>query len=298
VRAYTVGSGGNYASLTLAGGAFDALNSNGASCNITLSIISDLTSETGAVALNELAGGFAVLIQPSGGPRTHLRHLGGQRRPHHPERRRQRDHRRLPGRRRGERDLTVTNNQAGGVVIWLKSANAGNGCSNNTFRNLRLNGTGSAAAGMTVAGILSSSNIFGNAADAPHNNNKVLSCTMFHVQNGLFLFRERHHPGPELGDLRQLLRVHPGRRQADLPGHVPGNAQNFVIQRNTIFGISSSTATSSTMTGSRSSASPTVGPSPATRSATSSRNNTTGWEATGSSWVPPARRPTSWWPTT
>src|SRR4029079_12805170 len=121
--------GGNYASLTLAGGAFDALNSNGASCNITLSIISDLTSETGAVALNELAGGFAVLIQPSGGPRiisgisaasVGLITLNGA------------DNVTIDGSLGAaveSVDLTVTNNQAGGVVIWLKSANAGNGCS-------------------------------------------------------------------------------------------------------------------------------------------------------------------------
>lgn len=67
---YTVGSGGNFASLTNTGGAFQALNNLGASANITLNVISDLTGETGAVALNELAGGFSVRIQPVGAPRT------------------------------------------------------------------------------------------------------------------------------------------------------------------------------------------------------------------------------------
>ncbi len=66
---YTVGSGGNFASLTNAGGIFEALNSLSASANITINIISDLTGETGAVALNELPTGIAVAIRPSGAPR-------------------------------------------------------------------------------------------------------------------------------------------------------------------------------------------------------------------------------------
>jgi len=67
---YTVGSGGNYTSLTNAGGAFEAINNLGSSANITLNITSDLSAETGAVALNTVAGGFSVLIKPSGAPRA------------------------------------------------------------------------------------------------------------------------------------------------------------------------------------------------------------------------------------
>jgi trimeric autotransporter adhesin len=67
---YTVGSGGNYPSLTNNGGIFEALNSLGAASNITINIISDLAGETGTHALNELAGGYAVNMQPTGGPRS------------------------------------------------------------------------------------------------------------------------------------------------------------------------------------------------------------------------------------
>lgn len=67
---YTVGSGGNYPSLTNAGGIFEAINLGGASANVTISIISDLTGETGTFALNEVAGGFTVTIQPVGTART------------------------------------------------------------------------------------------------------------------------------------------------------------------------------------------------------------------------------------
>ncbi len=67
---YTVGVAGNYASLTNPGGIFDDLNQRGAASDITVNIISDLAGETGTHALNELAGGYAVSMQPTGGPRT------------------------------------------------------------------------------------------------------------------------------------------------------------------------------------------------------------------------------------
>lgn len=64
---YTVGSGGDFLSLTNPGGIFDAINSLGATSNITVNITSDLLAETGTIALNQVPGGFTVLIQPSGG---------------------------------------------------------------------------------------------------------------------------------------------------------------------------------------------------------------------------------------
>ena len=68
---YTVGSGGNYASLTNAGGLFDVFNTAGATTGpITVNIISDLAAETGAIALNAFSGGFTVLIKPSGAARS------------------------------------------------------------------------------------------------------------------------------------------------------------------------------------------------------------------------------------
>lgn len=65
--AISVGTGQTYTSLTNPGGAFDALNGLGATSNVTLNITSDLTAETGTISLNQLAGGFTVTIQPSGG---------------------------------------------------------------------------------------------------------------------------------------------------------------------------------------------------------------------------------------
>jgi uncharacterized repeat protein (TIGR01451 family) len=67
---YTVGSGGNFTTLSGAGGAFQALNTLGASANITLNIVSDITTETGANGLNPLAAGISVLIRPTGAARA------------------------------------------------------------------------------------------------------------------------------------------------------------------------------------------------------------------------------------
>lgn len=65
----TVGTGGDYASLTLPGGLFDLINAGVLTGNLTVNIISDLT-ETGATALNAWANGtggpFTLTINPSG----------------------------------------------------------------------------------------------------------------------------------------------------------------------------------------------------------------------------------------
>jgi hypothetical protein len=66
----TVGTGGDYASLTLAGGIFEQINAGQLSGNLTINIISDLTGETGLIALNAWANGpggpFTVTINPVG----------------------------------------------------------------------------------------------------------------------------------------------------------------------------------------------------------------------------------------
>jgi trimeric autotransporter adhesin len=67
---YDVGTGQTYTSLTNAGGIFEAINNNDVTGNITINIVSDLTGETGNIALNQFASGFSVTIKPSGAPRS------------------------------------------------------------------------------------------------------------------------------------------------------------------------------------------------------------------------------------
>lgn len=75
---YSVGTGGDYASLTGAGGAFAALNSSGLSGDVTLSILSDL-SEDGSVSLDAWAGGYQLTIQPAAATLRTIRFTGSGR---------------------------------------------------------------------------------------------------------------------------------------------------------------------------------------------------------------------------
>lgn len=69
----TVGSGGNYPTLTGTGGLFEDLNTKGMSANLTATIISDIT-EPGTVSLNAITYGCdaynTLTISPSGGSRV------------------------------------------------------------------------------------------------------------------------------------------------------------------------------------------------------------------------------------
>jgi hypothetical protein len=65
----TVGTGGDFPSLTNPGGVFEAINGSGVSGNLTVNIISDLSGETGTVPLNEFASPFTVTIRPNGAAR-------------------------------------------------------------------------------------------------------------------------------------------------------------------------------------------------------------------------------------
>ena len=66
---YTVGSMGDFTTITNAGGVFDYLNTTGVSGNVTFNIIDDIITETGANPLNAIAGGYTVNIKPSGAAR-------------------------------------------------------------------------------------------------------------------------------------------------------------------------------------------------------------------------------------
>ena len=70
---YNVGTDQTYTSLTNAGGIFEAINAGALTGNVTINITSDLTGELGTNALNQWAedgaGGYTMLIQPSGAAR-------------------------------------------------------------------------------------------------------------------------------------------------------------------------------------------------------------------------------------
>jgi hypothetical protein len=247
----TVGTGGDYLSLTNPGGIFADLNLVGASGNVVINIISDLTAETGAVPLNQLAGGFSVTIKPSGAARiisgtapanTGLIILNGA------------DNVTIDGSLSGgtDRSLTITNNQTGlSTVIWIRSAGAANGANNNTIKNCIINGATGANA-TTTAGILTGSGVtLGNDAEAANSNNTIQNNWIYRVQNSLYLrgglaaanFDQNWVvTGNELGSNTA------GNRNS-FRGMLIGNSQNFTVAGNLIHGVQSAPTSTAAMSG-------------------------------------------------
>ncbi|MBX3700788.1 MAG: choice-of-anchor J domain-containing protein [Dokdonella sp.] len=237
---------GSYPSLTNAGGLFEALNGNVLSGNVVIEIAGDLTAETGAIALNQAGeqpagSNFTITIRPTGAARvisgtsatsTGLIVLNGT------------DRVTIDGSLSGGSDqsLTITNLATDGVVIWVHSTAAGNGATDNTFKNCIING-----AGTTVAGILSSGSTFGGDAEAANSNNMIRNNLIAKVQNALYL-----RGGPTTLDAGWLIEGNTfgSTTVADklsYRGMLIGNAQDFVIADNVIMGVT--TASTSTASG-------------------------------------------------
>jgi Secretion system C-terminal sorting domain len=184
---YTVGTAGNYPSLTNATGIFDALNNIGASGNITINVISDLTGETGTVALNEIAGGFTTLIKPFGGARNvtgsnvgALIRLNGA------------DNVTLNGSTAGTnvaaclvggdatlRQLTFTNTNIATSAAVISVQSGANGAQNNTIKNIIVSGQDPLT---TLLGISIGGNTPGSTG-ADNDNNRVENCA---IQKSIF----------------------------------------------------------------------------------------------------------------
>jgi hypothetical protein len=130
-----VGTGEAYTSLTNPGGLFEAINNGGLSANVTVNITSDLTAETGAIALNQFSGGFTLTIQPvgarviSGGSATVLLDFNGA------------DGVTINGLNSGGNSLTIRNTTTGtGTAVRFI-----NDASNNSVLNTTLEGGGTSS---------------------------------------------------------------------------------------------------------------------------------------------------------
>ncbi len=173
---YAVGSGEAYTSLTNPGGLFEALNNGVVTGNVTIDITSDLTGETGTVALNQLAEEakalYSVLIRPSGAARTitgtgsnvTVIKLNGA------------DNVTIDGSLSGgtDRSLTIVNpNTASGTtVIWIGSLGIGAGATNDTVKNCIIQaGTVGSSTVTTFAIFVGDTN---GAANGPDNDNLTL----------------------------------------------------------------------------------------------------------------------------
>lgn len=188
----SVGAGQAYTSLTNAGGLFEALNSAVLTGDVTINITSDLTAETGAVALNQLteegAGGYGLLIRPAGGPRTisgssagSLIHLI------------ETDRVTIDGSTSGAtasgvggnaalRELTIVNTNTGTASSVLTLTGTSNGALHNTLRNLNIMGSGSTA---TLTGI-SMGGAAGGSPGVNNDNNRIENCSVQKTAVGIY----------------------------------------------------------------------------------------------------------------
>ena len=184
---YTVGATGTYPSLTNTGGIFEAINLSGATGNITINIVSDLSGETGLNSLNEITGGFTTLIQPSGGARTvtgsingALIKLNGA------------DGVTINGSTAGAtaaaclvggdaaiRELTFTNTNVGTAAAVISVQSGTNGAQNNTIKNVSVIGQDPST---TLIGISLGGNTPGTVG-TDNDNNRVENCL---VQKAVF----------------------------------------------------------------------------------------------------------------
>jgi hypothetical protein len=138
---YTVGSSGDFLSLTNGGGVFDAINNLGINGSARFNILGNLNGETGAVVLNPIAGGASVSIRPAnsvvatvtGSINGCLIRLNGA------------DNVTIDGSNTDggtTRDLSFVNTNTGtaNTGICISSLGAGLGAVNNTLRNLNVTG--------------------------------------------------------------------------------------------------------------------------------------------------------------
>lgn len=228
---YTVGTAGNYTSLTNAGGIFDALNNLGATSNITINIISDLTGETGAVALNEIAGGYTTLIKPVGAPRlitgssaTSLIKLNAA------------DGVTIDGALGAgtSRDLTIENTNAG-TLIWVAST-ATNAALNTTVKNTNVLGNTL----LTAQGIIVSGSTLGSAAEVSNSNLVITNNTFKKVQNAVFAIGNATTPDQNWVITDNIAGSALVSEKLSFRGLAVQNAQNFTVSGNQIFGITTS----------------------------------------------------------
>ncbi|MFN8305987.1 MAG: hypothetical protein U0T79_04365 [Ferruginibacter sp.] len=245
----TIGAAGTYTSITGAGGLFAAINAGGISANITARILDASLAETGSIVLNAIsygcaAGPYTLTIKPdagvttaiTGSSATSLIKLNGA------------DYVTIDGSNNGSssRNMTITNTGTGSVV-WI-GTDATAGATNNTLKNFNMVGPGSFSGQGIIAG---SGTTFGAAAEngRPNSNNTVQNLTAKSVQNGIFALGDATTPDQNWLITQNEFGSTVAAEKLSFRGIALQNAQNFTISRNRIFGVSSSTSTSSTMSG-------------------------------------------------
>jgi S-layer family protein/all-beta uncharacterized protein len=276
-----VGTGETITSLTNAGGLFQTINNGVLTGNLTINITSDLTVETGAVFLNQIAeegaGNYTLTLKPSGAARTisgtstggGLVVLNGA------------DRVVIDGSLSGgtDRSLTITNGNASGTVIWIASASASNGANNNTIKNCTISGnTGT----IPIAGVLSGSGVtLGNDAESPNSNNTIQNNAIFRAQNAMYLRGNSTTLDQNWMVTGNTFGSTVAADKLIFRGMLIGNAQSFTISGNTINGVSSTISSSSTMSGILAAFKISGGTISGNKISDIKQTNTTGWGSNG-----------------
>jgi|GEM_PF-696819 len=186
----TVGTGGDYTTLTDTDGLFNAINTKAVIGSITVNIISDIT-EPGTVALNQWTeaggSGFTLTIKPdaavtrilSGNSATSIIKLNGA------------DRVTIDGSFNGQGKYLVfenlNTNTSANAVIWIASASALNAATNNTIKNciIRGNSTSTTLMGIFSGGTASISAT--TSALAPNISNTIQANIISKTQYGIFV---------------------------------------------------------------------------------------------------------------
>jgi subtilisin-like proprotein convertase family protein len=241
-----VGTGGDYTTLT---SAVSALTSSGVSGPVVLSLSSSYSSSAETFPINITAIACAnssntITIRPSSGVTASISgsstnsiiKLSGA------------DFITIDGSNNGtsSRDLTITNS-AGGNLIWI-GTNASTGATNNTLKNLILVGPGNFSGQGIMVG---SGTTSGSAAEngRANSNNTIQNCNVKGVQNAVFISGDGTTLDQNWSITQNEFGSSTTSEKLSFRGVLIQNAQNLNLSSNTIFGVNSSTSTSSTMSG-------------------------------------------------
>ena len=150
------------------------------------------------------------------------------------------------------RDMTLTSltpSTTTACIVWVGSASTTDGATYNTIKNCNFVGTGSTTP--TVIGLfIGNGTTLGSAGDASNSNNTIQNNSFIALQNGLY------HSGFPYSPFDQNLTITgnsfgsaTAANYLIFRGMLLQNAQNFNISGNTISGVVSTSASTSTMVG-------------------------------------------------
>jgi len=178
---YAVGTGGDYTTLDLA---IAALNRGGATCSVTFNLTDATYPASSGMTINQFPGNSSsvrLTIKPAAGASpvltttasaSFLFNLNGA------------DYVTIDGSNNGStsRDLTLTlANTAGGSTILVGSLGTGLGATNNTFKNLNING------GSSTAGFGISAGAGAGSPGADNDNMTISNNRILRSYNGIYV---------------------------------------------------------------------------------------------------------------